>query len=902
VRVVLLVMKLKNPVTGTRKNQMNKSAELGSNSREISDLVVFGFDPEEELFNERMTEENWELLKKMPNNFRLVVDNVAIPKLDLSGELGPQVGPLDALPGPQELTTLRLKLHANGYHPVPVIGKAVKMPAWQTKCLTANPQQISNWSYSQRDCTGTGIICGEIVGVDIDVLDAELSAELAACAQKVLGPTSLQRIGKAPKTLLVYRVETPHEKHQTPELLIGEVKARVEILAKGQQFVGFGIHPDTKAPYTWLDQSPLDIPATDVPLVTLELLQKFLAESEKLLRAAGGRTAREIKEDVKLQEQQGNAAAKVRKNEKPSREKISNALDHIVNDLAYLDWIRVGLALYDGLGEGGRDLWESWSATYPDNDPDVTADKWKSFANGRSVKIATLFWYAKQNGWWWKDGAGLDPLIDGEQANAESDIDRMNKVHAILPIGSKTRVVTFGELPDFPGRETIVMTQTFDDFRALQSKYRHTFKNEKGEEKHVPMGHYWLASPDRRQYDGGMAFMPQHDGNLGNRLNLFHGFGVKAIKPNGMSGAAGCDKFLDFMLNVICNGDEEHFQYLVKREATIFQKRIRSEIALGLRTKEEGCGKGFYEFVMGRLLGTHSMQVTNPKHIVGNFNPHLETLLRLTADEALFVGSHEHRNALFSLITESKLTIEPKGYGVYQAHSFLNISITSNADHFLPVSGTARRFFIPTVSTAHMQDFAYFNRIQAQLDDGGYEALLHHLLYEVDLAGFNVRLVPQTAGLREQRDQSLAPLESWWCELLETGTLAGADPDAPERAVSNAYQREVEVGGTFNTQIRLVNQLGLYDQAKLVEPRLKHHTSDHKLGSFLKEMGCDNKRKVLRHRGWTFPPLLECRAKWESRYPDWQWRDTEITEWQAEESDEQVEIAVSTTGLGKANF
>ena len=106
------------------------------------------------------------------------------------------------------------------------------------------------------------------------------------------------------------------------------------------------------------------------------------------------------------------------------------------------------------------------------------------------------------------------------------------------------------------------------------------------------------------------------------------------------------------MLVIICNGNDEHFQYLVKREATIIQKRIRSEIAIGLRTKEEGCGKGFYEFTMGRLLGIHAMQVTNPKHIVGNFNPHLESLLRLTADEALFVGSHEHRNALFSLVTE----------------------------------------------------------------------------------------------------------------------------------------------------------------------------------------------------------------------------------------------------------
>jgi hypothetical protein len=496
------------------------------------------------------------------------------------------------------------------------------------------------------------------------------------------------------------------------------------------------------------------------------------------------------------------------------------------------------------------------------------------------------------------DDPDLQKIIDDQRADFEkpdveipvesdvSDVDRLNKTHAILPIGGKTRVVTFGELADFPGRETIVLTQTIGDFTALQNKYRHQYRDKKGEVQSQPMGNHWIGSPQRRQYDGGMAFMPSHDGDLGNRLNLWNGFGVKPEKPARSSGAAGCELFLDFMLNVICSGSEEHFDYLRRREATILQKRIRTEVAIGLRTEEEGCGKGFYENTMGYLLGHHAMQVGNPKHIVGAFNPHLETLLRLTADEALFVGSHEHRNALFGLITEGKLTIEPKGLGLYTADSYLNLSITSNAAHFLPISGTARRFLIPTVSTAHMQDHRYFNAIQSQLDNGGYEALLYHLLYEVDLTGFNVRLVPQTAGLREQRDQSLSPLETWWCELLESGTLVGADPELPESAVSNSYQRQIEIGGSFAPQTRLINRHGLDDQARSIEPRLKNHTSDSKLGNFLREMGCSNVRRVLRRRGWTFPPLLQCRAAWEKRYPGWQWRDTEIVGWRAEDEDD----------------
>jgi hypothetical protein len=37
------------------------------------------------------------------------------------------------------------------------------------------------------------------------------------------------------------------------------------------------------------------------------------------------------------------------------------------------------------------------------------------------------------------------------------------------------------------------------------------------------------------------------------------------------SGAEGCREFLDFMLNIICSGNKAHFEYLLKREATIFK-------------------------------------------------------------------------------------------------------------------------------------------------------------------------------------------------------------------------------------------------------------------------------------------------------------------------------------------
>ena len=137
------------------------------------------------------------------------------------------------------------------------------------------------------------------------------------------------------------------------------------------------------------------------------------------------------------------------------------------------------------------------------------------------------------------------------------------------------------------------------------------------------------------------------------------------------------------------------------------------------------------------------MEIHKADQIIGKHNKHLEVLLRLTADEALFVGDPRHRNIFFGLTTEPTLMIEPKNIDAYSANNHLNIDVLSNAEHFVQASSSARRLFIPTVSSDKAGDLKYFEAMNFQLHDGGYEALLYHLLHEVDIRDFNPRAVPK---------------------------------------------------------------------------------------------------------------------------------------------------------------
>jgi hypothetical protein len=123
-------------------------------------------------------------------------------------------------------------------------------------------------------------ICGEIVGIDIDVRDAPLAQQLAALAKKHLG-SAPTRIGAAPKILLLYRVtgdtfpKAATGCYRLPGDEVGDKPHRVEILAKGQQFVAYNIHPETKKPYKWNGASnPLTVPASKLRAITREQVSR----------------------------------------------------------------------------------------------------------------------------------------------------------------------------------------------------------------------------------------------------------------------------------------------------------------------------------------------------------------------------------------------------------------------------------------------------------------------------------------------------------------------------------------------------------------------------------------------------------------------------------------------------
>lgn len=112
------------------------------------------------------------------------------------------------------------------------------------------------------------------------------------------------------------------------------------------------------------------------------------------------------------------------------------------------------------------------------------------------------------------------------------------------------------------------------------------------------------------------------------------------------------------------------------------------------------------------------------------------------------------------------ITIEAKYQNPVTIANMTHILMASNSDWVVPASGDERRFCVMDVLDKHIQDTEYFGALNQQMDAGGLAAMLHDLL-KYDITNFNVRSVPQTTALADQKRLSMDSLHRWWATVLE---------------------------------------------------------------------------------------------------------------------------------------
>ena len=291
-------------------------------------------------------------------------------------------------------------LNENGYNIIPVV-KGTKRPAlsnWSR--IKSTPELIESWPAD----ASIGITTGDVVAIDIDCYDKHVTNAIVKYCDQHIGK-GLRRIGKAPKALLVFRTEENLKKSVSAKYSDKEGNTNcIEVLGKGQQFVAFGIHPDTQEEYLWPKTCPYVTPVDALPTINAEQINSLFEYFDTncvpndWMRMGDGSLVNSSLPDA------ANGVLSIEHMKSRldlSDEAIDRHLDRVSAE-DYSQWISVGQALHhqfngDSDGLEKWDLWSSKAANY--KDWEECRDKWETFEtihDGGTVTFATVIDMAKK--------------------------------------------------------------------------------------------------------------------------------------------------------------------------------------------------------------------------------------------------------------------------------------------------------------------------------------------------------------------------------------------------------------------------------------------------------------------------------------------------------------------------
>ena len=181
----------------------------------------------------------------------------------------------------------------------------------------------------------------------------------------------------------------------------------------------------------------------------------------------------------------------------------------------------------------------------------------------------------------------------------------------------------------------------------------------------------------------------------------------------------GVNLFIDHIKNIICNGNEEYFNYFMNwiYGVVSFKRTEKGVILFG----DEGTGKSIViKFLEDFVIGKHLVLSTADVNCLRRFNGAFEGKTLLNFEEFPTSTNEDFFNladTLKNLITNSDLEIENKFMNKYTVKNYLNVIITTNNKSIIRISNTDRRYLMLKVSNEKRCNAEYFNKLAKYINN-----------------------------------------------------------------------------------------------------------------------------------------------------------------------------------------
>lgn len=369
-----------------------------------------------------------------------------------------------------------------------------------------------------------------------------------------------------------------------------------------------------------------------------------------------------------------------------------------------------------------------------------------------------------------------------------SPIDWFNTDHTVCLVGSSAVVIRKGF--DAWGKPA-------NQFMSVDA-FHHMYAGcsfQTGDGKNTPLSRAWMQSKYRSTHFG-LAFAPGRP-LPATHYNLWQGFAYEPRSPEDPrvtdQDRAALEYFKHRMLHSFARGDEARCHYTTSWFAQIYQDPENKEpVALVVRG-EKGCGKDTIMNIVGAPLGPHYMTTSQGSDLTGQFNSALERRLMIVYNEAFWAHDKAAEGVLKTLVSERTIRIERKGCEPYFTDNLSRTVIMGNEVVQVPASVKERRWFVvdvaPVPDELQAENAERCTWLREAMEAGGYHLLVWYLL-NYDTIGANLKIAPNSEGLVEQKLAGLAPVQLWFLECLQAGSIVGCGVplDWPERIDKTVFR------------------------------------------------------------------------------------------------------------------
>ncbi len=391
-------------------------------------------------------------------------------------------------------------------------------------------------------------------------------------------------------------------------------------------------------------------------------------------------------------------------------------------------------------------------AIFPEFTVKVDGDDWNDLqqAEGLSVVAAQLSPDRIQQAFTVPmSSAPALPVYADWKAELDAHAASFSQRHVSVMVGGQHRIMRINDDAELEFFNRDAISRLYDNTRIRVGETKWT--------NHLMA---WAKHGDARTCLRGVTFKPGQTLSP-DYFNTWRGFAVEPEQRDELLAP-----IYDHIFSVMCSGNSELNEYFLNWIASGYQYPDRPAGSAVVCRGDKGSGKGLIGGLLLKTWGVHGLHLSNPYHLVGNFNGHLNDKCFIFADESLYCGDPRVDGVLKALVTEPSIIIERKGIDAIAQDNFLKIFMATNSAWCVPASRDERRYCVLDVSNHRVGNRDYFKMLSAAIDDKATQAAFLHAMLNRDVKGWHSGNIPETSGLRDQRYLSFNSLQKWLAEAL----------------------------------------------------------------------------------------------------------------------------------------